>query len=231
MTRHQLVHQNVRIHVDDVYLEGDLHVPLSPVGMVLFAHGSGSSRLSPRNNYVAARLQENGIGTLLIDLLTADEDREFSIRFDIELLTLRLAAAVNWMRLNEDIQSQALGLFGASTGAAAALQLAAFFRQGRDDGIAAVVSRGGRPDLASQEALQTIIAPTLLIVGGEDSEVIGLNEQAYALMRCEKRLQIIPGATHLFEESGALEKVSELAVSWFLRHLTSPSLPNQKIAR
>lgn len=231
MTRHQLVHQSVRIHVDDVYLEGDLHVPLSPVGMVLFAHGSGSSRLSPRNNYVAARLQENGIGTLLIDLLTADEDREFSIRFDIELLTLRLAAAVNWMRLNEDIQSQALGLFGASTGAAAALQLAAFFRQGRDDGIAAVVSRGGRPDLASQEALQTIIAPTLLIVGGEDSVVIGLNEQAYALMRCEKRLQIIRGASHLFEESGALEKVSELAVSWFLQHLAPPCLPNQKIAR
>jgi len=231
MTRHQLVHQSVRIHVDDVYLEGDLHVPPSPVGMVLFAHGSGSSRLSPRNNYVAARLRESGIGTLLIDLLTADEDRDSSTRFDIELLTLRLAAAVNWMRLNEDIQSHALGLFGASTGAAAALQLAAFFRQGRDDGIAAVVSRGGRPDLASQEALQTITAPTLLIVGGEDSVVIGLNEQAYTLMRCEKRLQIIPGANHLFEESGALEKVSKLAVFWFLRYLTPPTLPNQKIVR
>jgi putative phosphoribosyl transferase len=222
------LHQRVCIHIDHVYLEGDLHLPQSPVGIVIFAHGSGSSRFSPRNNYVAGQLRECGIGTLLLDLLTEDEDRDGSTRFDIQLLTLRLAGAVNWIKLNKDIGSHPIGLFGASTGAAAALQVAAFFRAGRDDGISAVVSRGGRPDLAGEEALKAISAPTLLIIGGYDPVVIRLNEQAYGLMACERRLEIIPGATHLFEEFGALEKVSELAASWFLKHL-KPHLLQTKI--
>jgi putative phosphoribosyl transferase len=186
--------------------------------MVLFAHGSGSSSHSPRNNYVAAQLRHAGIGTLLLDLLSSDEDRLYANRFDIALLTERLGMAAAWLGLEPRTAPLPLGLFGASTGAAAALRLAA--REG--SGIAAVVSRGGRPDLAGAAALPAVSAPTLLLVGGEDGVVIDLNRQALDALRCEKRLVIIPGATHLFEEPGTLEGVAAQAADWFVRHLGPP---------
>jgi dienelactone hydrolase len=192
-------------------MEGMLEVPHAAAGVVLFAHGSGSSRLSPRNNHVAHVLRDAGIGTLLLDLLTPDEDRQVHNRFDITLLTNRLHAAAAWLGAQEATTALPLGLFGASTGAAAALQLAA------DPAVpvAAVVSRGGRPDLAGVDALRAVEAPTLLIVGGADEPVIGLNEQAYAELGCVKRLAIVPGATHLFEEPGTLDEVARLAADWF----------------
>ena len=205
----------VRIPADSVELEGELVLPSSAIGVVLFAHGSGSSRLSPRNLFVAQTLQQSGIGTLLFDLLTRAEDQDYAMRFDISLLTQRLLAATVWLRTRPDIQSLPLGYFGASTGAAAALQAAA--KQGKD--IAAVVSRGGRPDLAGDIALSQVVAPTLLIVGGADYGVIELNQQAYALLQCPKALTLVPGATHLFEESGALDKAARLATDWFLKYL------------
>lgn len=199
-------------------LEGVLALPAKPIGVVLFAHGSGSSRLSPRNNYVAGQLNQAGLGALLIDLLTEQEDSEHRARFDIALLTDRLGAAIAWLRQHDSTHDLPIGLFGASTGAAAALQAAA-----RDDAdIAAVVSRGGRPDLAGQQALKRVRAPTLLIVGGRDNAVMGLNRAAFSVLRCEKRLDIVPRATHLFEEPGALEAVSALAVEWFGQHLPRP---------
>lgn len=200
----------VRIPVDGMHIEGALELPDSPIGLVLFAHGSGSSRHSPRNNYVARVLREHGIGTLLMDLLTPDEDRDYSRRFDIDLLVERLRAAVQWLRQNPDTADLPLGYFGASTGAAAALRAA---MQG--EAIAAVVSRGGRPDLVSPPELARVRAPTLLIVGGQDFAVIELNESAYANLVCEKELVIVPGATHLFEEPGTLEEVSRHAARWF----------------
>lgn len=206
---------SVKIPEDFIELEGELVIPPTASGIVLFAHGSGSSRLSPRNGFVAQILQQRGIATLLFDLLTHTEDQDYSMRFDVELLTCRLLAATAWLRNNQQTKKLAMGYFGASTGAAAALQAAA--KMGTD--IAAVVSRGGRPDLAGASALSHVVAPTLLIVGGEDEAVIELNEQAYAVLECKKELAIIPGATHLFDEPGTLEKAAKRAADWFLTYL------------
>jgi len=205
------------IHVPSgkIRLEGMLELPENPQGIVLFAHSSGSSRLSPRNNYVARELRAAALGTLLIDLLTREEDQTFETRFDITLLTRRLADATRWLKQHPTTKSLALGLFGASTGAAAALRVACDF----PSEIAAVVSRGGRPDLAGDEKLAQVLAPTLLIVGGADFDVIKLNQAAHRQLRCEKEIAIVPGATHLFEEPGALERVAALAARWFVRHM------------
>ena len=198
-----------------VRLEGMLELPDNPQGIVLFAHGSGSSRLSPRNNYVAGELRAAGHGTLLLDLLTREEDQTYETRFDIGLLTRRLADAARWLKEHPAAQSLPLGLFGASTGAAAALRVAADLPRE----VAAVVSRGGRPDLAGNDKLAQVLAPTLLIVGGDDVQVIELNEMAYRELRCRKEMEIVPGATHLFEEPGALENVAGLAARWFVHHM------------
>jgi putative phosphoribosyl transferase len=203
----------VRIPVNGAYIEGALELPENPIGLVLFAHGSGSSRHSPRNNYVAGVLREHGIGTLLMDLLTPEEDRDYSRRFDIGLLTERLVEASRWVRQKPETAALPLGYFGASTGAAAALLAAA-----EDATISAVVSRGGRPDLAGVDALAGVRAASLFMVGGHDYGVIELNEAAYADLRCEKQFTIIPGATHLFEEPGTLEQVAEQAAKWFETH-------------
>lgn len=210
MTRKQLI----TISAGPVHMEGMLELPAAPIGMVLFAHGSGSSRLSPRNKLVAARLRDAGIGTLLLDLLSPQEESSEQHRFDIPLLTERLGEAAAWLGTEPLTAPLSLGLFGASTGAAA-LRLAA--RDG--SGIAAVVSRGGRPDLAGPRALASVIAPTLLIVGGDDGVVVDLNRQAFSLLRCDKRLLVIPGATHLFEEAGKLEEVAQAASDWFVQYL------------
>jgi pimeloyl-ACP methyl ester carboxylesterase len=192
-------------------LPGTLSLPEPARGLVAFAHGSGSSRLSPRNVYVAEVLQRAGIATLLFDLLTPDEDRDRSVRFDIALLTSRLLLAADWIEGRPELRSLPLGYFGASTGAAAALEAAA--QQGGR--ITAVVSRGGRPDLAGPGLLEAVSAPTLLIVGGDDDVVIELNRKAMTRMRCETKLVIVPGATHLFEEPGTLEQVARHAADWF----------------
>jgi putative phosphoribosyl transferase len=216
--------REVRMPSGEVSLHGDLVLPDGFTGLVLFAHGSGSGRHSARNRQVAQRLQQAGISTLLFDLLTAQEEqidlhtREH--RFDISLLTQRMQDVTTWAVSQPELQHASLGYFGASTGSAAAIVAAA--RQGKN--IAAVVSRGGRPDLAGPAALATVAAPTLLIVGGADYEVIGLNKQALLLLRCDKELAVVPGATHLFEEYGALEQVAELAASWFRIHLTGKQL-------
>jgi fermentation-respiration switch protein FrsA (DUF1100 family) len=198
-----------------VELEGELTLPPVTKGIVLFAHGSGSSRFSPRNTYVAHILQQRGIGTLLFDLLTREEDRVYETRFNIALLTTRLIAATKWAQINPETQIPAIGYFGASTGAAAALQAAAEM----GNAISAVVSRGGRPDLAGATALRRVTAPTLLIVGGADYGVIELNQQAEMLLNCEKKLMLIPGATHLFEEPGTLQQAASTAADWFARYL------------
>ena len=208
----------VRMAVGEAVLEGNLTLPVGARGVVLFAHGSGSSRFSPRNRAVAGVLNQVGLGTLLIDLLTPQEEERDQWtrhhRFDIGLLAGRLVGAMEWLAQAADTRDLRVGLFGASTGAAAALIAAA-----RQPGIVgAVVSRGGRPDLAG-DALPHVQAPTLLIVGGADTPVIALNQTALAQLRSEKRLTIIPGATHLFEEPGALEEVARLARDWFLRYL------------
>jgi pimeloyl-ACP methyl ester carboxylesterase len=205
----------VRIPAESVRMEGMLEIPPDAVGIVLFAHGSGSSRLSPRNNYVARILRDARLATLLLDLLSPEEDSIYRMRFDISLLTQRLRLAFQWLHQNGQTSALPIGLFGASTGAAAALQLAAL----AGALIGAVVSRGGRPDLAGKEALEKVASPTLLIVGGLDDVVIDLNNAAYAVLRCEKEMVIVPGATHLFEEPGTLEAVAELARDWYLRHL------------
>lgn len=209
----------VTVEVGATLLEGLLRMPEHAIGVVLFAHGSGSSRFSPRNNYVASRLLHAGIATLLVDLLTEQEDQDYSKRFEISLLIQRLYGAAKWLRRNARTSKLPLGLFGASTGAAAALEVAAQWHKDEPDNICAIVSRGGRPDLASREALEKVSAPTLLIVGGMDGQVIEFNQKAYSFLRCEKQLEIVPGATHLFEESGALTRVSELSIDWFLRYM------------
>ena len=206
--------KEVAIAAGSARLDGALTLPEDAVGVVVFAHGSGSSRFSPRNTYVAKVLNESRIATVLFDLLTQSEDRDYERRFDIGLLTERLLAATRWLATEGDVARLPLGYFGASTGAAAALQAAATL--GGD--IQAVVSRGGRPDLAGAEALRNVAAPTLLIVGGGDDGVIDLNEQAAMRMSCEKEVLIVPRATHLFEEPGALEQVAKHASAWFLRH-------------
>jgi putative phosphoribosyl transferase len=208
-------HETVSIPTPAGEVEGALDLPTGASGVVLFAHGSGSSRFSPRNNFVAGALRNAGIGTLLMDLLTPAEDEIYRTRFNITLLTERLALAADWLAASAAAADLPLGLFGASTGAAAALQLAAE----RKDGIAAVVSRGGRPDLAGQVALARVKAPTLFIVGGRDEGVIELNESAFLHLNCKKRIDIVPGATHLFEEPGTLEEVAKLARDWFIQHL------------
>jgi putative phosphoribosyl transferase len=208
----------VRIPVDDVELEGNLSLPTGARGIVLFAHGSGSSRHSPRNRYVADLLNHAGLATLLVDLLTADEEaldrRTARLRFDIGLLAERLVDITDWLSNASNTRHLRLGYFGASTGAAAVLVAAAE----RPDHVGAVVSRGGRPDLAGP-ALPMVRAPTLLTVGGEDPDVLELNRQAFALLRSEKRLVVIPGAGHLFEEPGTLDLVARYALGWFEQYL------------
>lgn len=201
------------VWVTERRLAGTLATPEAPVGLVLFAHGSGSSRLSPRNLMVASRLNEARIATLLFDLLSEAESRDRGNVFDIELLATRLAEATAWARGDANISALPIGFFGASTGAGAALTAAA-----EDERIAAIVSRGGRPDLASTKALGKVRAATLLIVGSRDETVLTLNRQALAELKCEARLEIVRGATHLFEEKDALERVADLAADWFARH-------------
>lgn len=213
------VPQEVRIPVGHTWLHGDLAVPAHATGLVLFAHGSGSGRHSARNRQVARRLQEAGLATLLFDLLTLEEEqvdlRTSEHRFDIALLTRRVEAAAEWTRTEPRLRDLPLGLFGASTGSAAALIAAAQLGAR----VRAVVSRGGRPDLAGPVALAAVQAPTLLVVGGADHAVIGLHEKALPHLRCPHRLEIVPGAGHLFEERGALHVVGDLAADWFTRHL------------
>ncbi len=210
--------QTVHVAAGRVTLEGTLTIPLDARGAVLFAHGSGSSRHSPRNRFVAEALREGGLATLLVDLLTAEEEaadvRTGHLRFDIGLLAERLVGAIDWLAEQAETRDLRVGLFGASTGGGAALVAAAE----RPDRIGAVVSRGGRPDLAG-DALPLVRAPTLLIVGEWDEQVIDLNERARDHMRTEVHLEIVPRATHLFEEPGALEEVARLARAWFVRHL------------
>lgn len=208
----------VRIAADELVLHGDLRVPQDARGFVIFVHGSGSSRFSPRNRHVAEELNKHGLATLLLDLLTDQEQRidteTMQYRFDIPLLARRSILVASWARRQPEIGRLPIGLFGASTGAAAALMTAAALKEQ----IAAVVSRGGRPDLA-EDALDQVKAPTLLMVGGEDETVLGFNEKAAARMRCVNKLYVIPGATHLFEEPGALEQVAAAAGEWFVKHM------------
>ena len=216
----------VRVPIGDQSLNGDLGLPPQSHGIVLFAHGSGSSRHSPRNQYVARALERRSLATLLIDLLTPQEevidDRTAQYRFDIPMLAGRLVTIVDWLRHRQETASLPVGLFGASTGGGAALMAAA----DRPDEIAAVVSRGGRPDLAGP-SLAKVMAPTLLIVGGLDTPVIQMNRDAMKRMRGEVTLEIVPGATHLFEEPGTLDRVAELAGTWFARHL-QPALSTRR---
>ena len=212
------IHEQVQVDAARVTLEGNLDVPPSARGVVLFAHGSGSSRHSPRNQFVARTIREAGVGTLLFDLLTKDEEavdvHTAHLRFDIGLLAERLIGATYWVKGEFDYLN--VGYFGSSTGGGAALVAAAEL----GDSIGAVVSRGGRPDLAG-DALPNVKAPTLLIVGGLDYQVIEMNKSALSRMRCEKELKIVPGATHLFQEPGTLQEVARLAADWFQRHLHS----------
>jgi dienelactone hydrolase len=213
------VHE-IQIPVDRASIDGDLVLPPGARGLVLFAHGSGSSRKSSRNRYVAERLHHASLATLLMDLLTPSEERidlvDARLRFDIPFLAERLRATAAWVAKQKDLASLPVGYFGASTGAAAALVAAAEPRSR----VRAIVSRGGRPDLASS-ALPLVQSPTLLIVGGDDRQVLQLNRQAFDALRCEKRLAVVPGATHLFEEPGALKEVAHLAAGWFCGHLDS----------
>jgi pimeloyl-ACP methyl ester carboxylesterase len=207
-------HDEVRIDLEKVYLKGDLIIPEGANSIVLFSHGSGSSRLSTRNKMVAEFLHNKGFGTLLFDLLTEGEDSQYQNRFNIELLTERLVEATEWLREQTSAKDSSIGYFGASTGAASALNAAAILQD-----IGAVVSRGGRPDLADQNSLEALTAPTLFIVGSLDHDVMMLNRKAYAMMNCEKRLEVIWGASHLFEEKGTMDEVCELATTWFENHL------------
>jgi pimeloyl-ACP methyl ester carboxylesterase len=210
-------HDSIDIPLGPVSLRGDLAIPSGAPGLVIFSHGSGSSRHSPRNRAVAERLQRSQWATLLMDLLSEEEDRVYATRFDIDLLTERLLGVTRWARQHLLTAALPIGYFGASTGAASALRAAA--ELGRE--IRAVVSRGGRPDLA-EAALGRVVSPTLLIVGSHDHPVLSLNRQAYDRLSAVKRLDVIPGATHLFEEPGALEKVADLAAEWFALHMPRP---------
>lgn len=202
----------VEIKTPSVSLRGVLALPRSAKSVVVFAHGTGSSRFSPRNAHVARVLQDSGLGTLLFDLLTSNEAQSYRNRFNIDLLARRLAEATNWLRGQRETGAANVAYFGASTGAAAAFQASV----GRE--ILAIVSRGGRPDLAG-DYLGKVEAPTLLIVGGKDTAVLNLNREAFNTLNSEKKLVVVPGATHLFEEPGALEEVARLAADWFLRFL------------
>lgn len=206
--------EEIQIPVDEIILTGDLSIPAQAKGIVVFAHGSGSSRHSSRNQQVAQTLQQAGFATLLFDLLTVEEDRDFNKRFDIDLLTERLVKVTDWLEAEERTADLSVGYFGASTGAAATLKAAAQLK----DLIKAVVSRGGRPDLA-EPLLPQVISPTLLIVGSLDHQVIELNQKAYESLRSEREIRIVEGATHLFEEPGKLEEVAAMAVEWFNKYL------------
>jgi dienelactone hydrolase len=212
------ISREIWVSVDSIKLPGELSVPGRAEGLVLFAHGSGSDRHSPRNQYMARVIREAGVGTLLFDLLTREEERidlqTRYLRFDIDLLARRLVGATEWVKKQKETALLRVGYFGASTGGGAALVAAAEM----DDDIGAVVSRGGRPDMAD-EALSRVVAPTLLIVGGSDEAIVRLNEEALGRLQCVKELKIVPGATHLFEEPGKLEEVARLAADWFQRHL------------
>jgi putative phosphoribosyl transferase len=214
------IDDDIEIPVGGAVLRGSLIAPAGSKGIVVFAHGSGSSRLSPRNRSVARYLRDRGLGTLLFDLLTADEERADAhsgeYRFNIPFLAERLVAVTDWLVDDREAPPK-LGYFGASTGAAAALRAAAEL----PDRVHAIVSRGGRPDLAGA-LLERVRAPTLLIVGGDDLKVLALNESALRQLVCETRLDVVPGATHLFQEAGALETVAQLAADWFLRHFSGP---------
>jgi putative phosphoribosyl transferase len=217
--------QEVQIPAGQAVLAGNLIVPQSSTALVLFVHGSGSSRLSPRNQFVARKLNEAGLATLLFDLLTPEEESidmyTAEHRFNISLLAERLIHATNWAQQQKQTRDLHIGFFGSSTGGAAALVAAVEL----PDNVDAIVSRGGRPDLAGQ-SLPNVKAPTLLIVGGEDDVVIELNEKARAQMRCEVKIEIVPGATHLFEEPGALEQVAKLASDWFVLHAAGSGGPH-----
>lgn len=212
-------HKELSIPVGKVTLKGELIIPEKATAIVIFSHGSGSSRMSPRNRKVAKHLQEMGFGTLLLDLLTPLEDKQSFNRFDIELLTLRLIGATKWLGALSEALNCSIGYFGASTGAASALKAAADLPQ-----VNAVVSRGGRPDLA-MDVLRKVKAPTLLIVGSLDHDVLELNKMAYQQLNCEKKLELVSGASHLFEEYGALDKVTEMAGGWFSRYLLAIPRP------
>lgn len=214
MDRGSKVEKTILIDDGGKFIEGSLMIPAGAKGIVVFAHGSGSSRHSVRNNYVASVIRKNNLATFLLDLLTPEEDIDYAKRFDIDLLAHRLFIATKWLQEQQDTKNLRIGYFGASTGAAAAIQSAA--KNG--DTIKAIVSRGGRPDLA-MPYLENITAPTLLIVGGNDEIVIELNIEAYNNLKCDKKLEIVQGATHLFEEPGTLEQVAALAEKWFERYL------------
>lgn len=208
--------KTIFINDGEKIIEGSLTVPEGAKGIVVFAHGSGSSRYSIRNNYVAAVIRKHNLATFLLDLLTPEEDADYSKRFDIDLLAHRLSIATKWLQKQQDTKNLKIGYFGASTGAAAAIQSAA----GNISTIKAIVSRGGRPDLA-MPYLEKISAPTLFIVGGNDEIVIELNSEAYNNLKCDKKFEIVKGATHLFEEPGTLEQVAILAEQWFDKYLAS----------
>ena len=221
------VRRDAEIPTDGERLPGELVVPEGASGLVAFAHGSGSSRLSPRNNFVAARIRARGVGTLLFDLLTEAEDRDYETRFDVDLLVERLLAATEWLREQEATADLRLGYFGSSTGAAAALRAAAVHGGGDaaeragasgPGDVHAVVSRGGRVDLA-HDAIPAVTAPTLFLVGSKDEAVLSLNRQEYDRLTCEKELRVVEGASHLFEEPGKLEIVADAAAEWFAEHL------------
>ncbi len=216
----------VEVLVSSGALAGELTDGPGAQGLVVFAHGSGSGARSPRNRYVAQALQREGLATLLFDLLTDSEQEKVSKRFDIELLTERLLEAVAWAGRQQSIGALPVGIFGASTGAAAALRAAATL----NGLVQAVVSRGGRTDLTG-EAVRDVVSPTLLIVGGQDQEVLELNQRTLRELRCEKRLAVVPGATHLFEETGALKEVASLAALWFKSHLRRRPEAGEKAAR
>jgi putative phosphoribosyl transferase len=203
----------IHVPVGNVMLYGNLTAPENAIGLVIFSHGSGSSRFSPRNNFVAQQLYRRGIATILVDLLTAHEDEHYASRFNINLLTERLISITKWLSTTDEVNQLPIGYFGASTGAASALHAAALL----PNKIVAIVSRGGRPDLA-MEYLRGVKAPTLLIVGELDYEVALLNKQAFDELQCVKKLSVVPGATHLFEEPGSLEDVSVLAGMWFSKY-------------
>jgi putative phosphoribosyl transferase len=209
------MNQTLKIEIDNVTLEGELALPPDASGLVIFSHGSGSSRFSPRNNFVAQHLFRRGLGTFLFDLLTKEEDEVYTMRFNIELLAQRLVQITQWLIKFPRVQKLPLGYFGASTGAACALVAAS----GLQRKISAIVSRGGRPDLAKDQ-LYMVETPTLLIVGSEDNVVLELNKQALEKLGGIKNLEIVEGATHLFEEAGALEQVAQLSGDWFIQHLT-----------
>lgn len=207
------LHKDVRIPVKKTILEGELSIPSNAKSIIIFSHGSGSSRMNTRNHAIANYLQQKNIGTLLFDLLTEEEDMHYYNRYDIDLLTKRLIASTEWLEMDPATADCRLGYFGAGTGSAAALKAAAFLPQ-----IGAIVSRGGRPDLA-MDIMEDLETPTLLIVGSLDEEVLKFNKEAFTSLIGEKKLEIIEGATHFFEEDGKMEKVCELAAGWFQKHL------------